>query len=348
MDNIKSKIESLLFISAKPMTISQLSGLLKKSPKEVGGAGDELVEDYKRNGGGIQIIKNGSKYQMVSSPENAHLVQEFIKDETTGELSRPSLEALTIIAYRGPITKIELDRIRGVNCALIIRNLLLRGLIEGRADKIKKETYYRVTLDFIRFLGINDIKELPDYEKLNQDDTIDRVLAGSEEGQSGPAADTGLSDGDNEEVVPDDGNGEGEDRSGDDAAEEAEDTDEEENADDLTENPDAEEFGSDEDEADEEDDDNDEADDDNDEATEEEELEEGIDIVSGDEEEESVDNNAEEDGLDEEETDLISGDDEENTDDLTEDPVAEEYGSDEDEADEEDPDGEEENEKPEN
>ena len=118
---------------------------------------------------------------MVSSPENAELVQEFIKDETTGELSRPSLEALTIIAYRGPVSKIDLDRIRGVNCSLILRNLLLRGLIEGKFDKQKQETYYTVTLDFTRFLGLSEIKELPDFEKLNKDDTISRFLDGEKE-----------------------------------------------------------------------------------------------------------------------------------------------------------------------
>ncbi len=177
---IKSKIESLLFISAKPMTVKQLSGLIKKDAKEIKRAGDELVEEYKNKNRGIQIIKNGSKYQMVSSPENAKLVRDFIKDETTGELSRPSMETLTIIAYRGPISKIDLDRIRGVNCSLIVRNLLLRGLIEGKTDGKKKETYYTVTFDFIRFLGINDISELPDYERLNKDDTLDRMLAGEE------------------------------------------------------------------------------------------------------------------------------------------------------------------------
>ena len=178
---IKSKIESLLFISAKPMTVKQISGLLRVKDSDIKKAGDELVEEYKNNKRGIQIIKNGSKFQMVSSPENAKVVQDFIKDETTGELTRPSLETLTIIAYRGPISKIDLDRIRGVNCSLIIRNLLLRGLIESKADSKKKETYYTVTFDFIRFLGINDINELPDYEKLNKDDMIDRFLAGTEE-----------------------------------------------------------------------------------------------------------------------------------------------------------------------
>jgi segregation and condensation protein B len=70
----------------------------------------------------------------------------------------------------------DLDRIRGVNCSLILRNLLLRGLIEGKFDKVKNDTYYTVTFDFIRFMGLNDIKELPDYEKLHKDDTIDRML----------------------------------------------------------------------------------------------------------------------------------------------------------------------------
>lgn len=181
---INSKIESLLFISAKPMSAKQLADLLKKdisknsaqAIKEVTKAGDELVEEYKNNKKGVQIIKSGTKYQMVSSPENAKLIQEFIQDETTGELSRPSLETLTIIAYRSPISKLDLDRIRGVNCSLILRNLLLRGLVEANVDKKKNETYYSVSFDFIRFLGINDISELPDYERLSKDDTIDRVL----------------------------------------------------------------------------------------------------------------------------------------------------------------------------
>ena len=175
--SIKSKIESLLFISAKPMAVSQLAGLLKIDKKEIIKNADELLADYKNSQAGMQIIKGGGKYQTVSAPANAKAVQEFIKDETTGELTRPSLEALTIIAYRGPVTKIDLDRIRGVNCALILRNLLIRGLIEGKFDKKKNETYYTATFDFIRFLGLNDLKDLPDYARLNQDDTIDRLLS---------------------------------------------------------------------------------------------------------------------------------------------------------------------------
>lgn len=180
MSSIKSKIESLLFISAKPMTVNQLADLLKADKKEIIKSAHELLDNYKNNQHGIQIINDGVKYQMVSSPANGKIIQKFIKDETTGELSRPSLEALTIIAYRGPVSKIDLDRIRGVNCALILRNLLLRGLIEGKFDKKKNETYYTATFDFIRFLGLNNLSDLPDYARLHQDETIDRMLEANE------------------------------------------------------------------------------------------------------------------------------------------------------------------------
>lgn len=180
MSRIKSKIESLLFISAKPMSTKQLAGLLKTKVEDVKKAGESLVDEYLGKKRGVQIIKNASKFQMVSSADNAKLVQEFLSDETSGELSRPSMETLTIIAYRGPISKISLDRIRGVNCSLILRNLLLRGLVEMKESKDKEESFYTVSFDFIRFLGINKVEELPDFERLHKDDTIDRVLEDGE------------------------------------------------------------------------------------------------------------------------------------------------------------------------
>lgn len=176
MEKLKSKIESLLFLSGRPMSVREISDLTKEEVKVVEEAGEKLIIDYKEKNSGLQIIRNGASLQMVTTPENASLAQEFVKDETTGELSRPSLETLTIIAYRGPVSKTDLDRIRGINCSLILRNLLLRGLITSREDKKMDMCYYTVTFDFLRFLGLNEIKELPDYEKLSQDDTIDRLL----------------------------------------------------------------------------------------------------------------------------------------------------------------------------
>ncbi|MCX6792799.1 MAG: SMC-Scp complex subunit ScpB [Candidatus Falkowbacteria bacterium] len=174
---MKSSLESLLFVAAKPLKVKDLADLVKKSVEEVTKALDELALEYETTKRGMEIIKQGSTYQMVTAPSEAALIKEFVKDETMGELSKPSVEALTIIAYRGPISKTDLDRIRGVNCALILRNLLLHGLIEAKVDKKKDETYYTVTLDFVRFLGIKDIADLPDYARLSVDDSLDRMLA---------------------------------------------------------------------------------------------------------------------------------------------------------------------------
>jgi segregation and condensation protein B len=176
MENLKSKIESLLFLSGRPMSERELAELTKSEIKDVAEAGRILMAESLEKKSGMQIIKNGTSFQMVTAPENAELIQRFVKDETTGELSRPSLETLTIIAYRGPVAKTDLDRIRGINCSLILRNLLIRGLVDVREDKKKDESYYTVTFDFLRFLGLNNVNELPDYQKLSQDDTIERIL----------------------------------------------------------------------------------------------------------------------------------------------------------------------------
>jgi segregation and condensation protein B len=176
MNELKSKIESLLFLSGRPMSERELAELTKGEIKDIAEAGRILMAESLEKKSGLQIIKNGTSFQMVTAPENAELVQQFVKDETTGELSRPSLETLTIIAYRGPVAKTDLDRIRGINCSLILRNLLIRGLIDSREDKKKDESYYTVTFDFLRFLGLNNVNELPDFQKLSQDDTIERIL----------------------------------------------------------------------------------------------------------------------------------------------------------------------------
>lgn len=174
---LKSQIESLLFVSLKPLSLKDMVAATAAKIKELEEALAELTADYNQGERGLAIIKNNGQYQLTTAAANASLVQEFLKDETSGELSQPSLEALTIIAYRGPIAKLELDMIRGVNCGLIIRNLLLRGLIEEKFEKSKNENYYTVTHDFVRFLGLGSVEELPDYQKLNQAQSLNTVLA---------------------------------------------------------------------------------------------------------------------------------------------------------------------------
>lgn len=165
--SLKSQLESLLFVSLKPLAVKELASLLKSKSGEIEEALKSLGSDYQNNERGLTLIKNNNQYQIATAGASAALIQEFLKDETSGELSQPSLEALTIIAYRGPLAKLEIEKIRGVNCSLIIRNLLLRGLIEEKFDKITNENYYTVTHDFIRFLGLREVAALPDYDKLH-------------------------------------------------------------------------------------------------------------------------------------------------------------------------------------
>jgi segregation and condensation protein B len=173
---LKSQIESLLFVSIKALSLRELGTFFSKSDNEIKEAIEELNKDYKKRKSGLIIILNNKKYQLSSAPENAKIVKDFLKDESSGELSQPSLEALTIIAYRGPISKLEIERIRGVNCSLILRNLLIRGLIEESFDKKKQENYYSVSHDFVRFLGLKSIDKLPDYENLNKSDLVNEFL----------------------------------------------------------------------------------------------------------------------------------------------------------------------------
>ena len=177
MATLKSKIESLLFISNQPFSVKKLADLTKSERDKVEEAVKELMAGYNQEGKGMAVQKIGDNVQMVTSADNSKLVKDYIKEETTGELTRPALETLTIVAYRGPISRAEIEQIRGVNCAIILRNLLMRGLVEGKEDKKKMQTSYNITFDFLKFLGLNEQSELPDYDKLNSSESLEKILS---------------------------------------------------------------------------------------------------------------------------------------------------------------------------
>lgn len=183
--SLESKIESLLFVAAKPLSVKKIAELAKAEDGQVKESLKKLMTKYNQPDNGINLLENGSSYQLATGSLNRKLVQDFLKDEMTGELSKPSLETLTIIAYRGPVTKPEIEQIRGVNCSLILRNLLIRGLIQSEDDKKAMKTYYSITFDFMRYLGLTEIKDLPNYEKLNQDENMSALLTKPETDDTG-------------------------------------------------------------------------------------------------------------------------------------------------------------------
>ncbi len=175
MQKIANQIEAILFIAGKSVSYKKLSELVGTSVEDVKKALEILKDKYLSGTSGVMLMEHGGSVQFVTSPDVKDVVEEFIKDELTGEMTKPQLETLTIIAYRGPILKEELELIRGVNCSLILRNLMMRGLVEVVKDK--EGDKYQVTMDFLRFLGVSSVEELPDYEELSKHQNVEELIS---------------------------------------------------------------------------------------------------------------------------------------------------------------------------
>jgi segregation and condensation protein B len=172
---IRSKLESILFAAGKPLSLKKLADMLETTSAEVEKAVQELEQAYRDGGHGLEIILHQGEAVMATRPEHSTLVKDFIKSEELGDLTRPQLEALSILAYRGPLLKAELEQVRGVNCSLILRNLMIRGLVE----QINEETglpRYQVTVDFLRYLGVASVTELPEYAALARDENLSQAM----------------------------------------------------------------------------------------------------------------------------------------------------------------------------
>jgi segregation and condensation protein B len=177
LDQLKSVIESLLFISGEPVKISKLAKIAEVSKEDVENALMMLKAEYPSQKRGIAIIRKEDEVQMATSPENAPFIDKIVKSDLQEALSNASLEVLSIVAYRGPITRTEIEAIRGVNCTYTLRNLLMRGLIERIENPKDLRGYiYKISFDFLKKLGVDDVKKLPDYDNLNKDERISSII----------------------------------------------------------------------------------------------------------------------------------------------------------------------------
>lgn len=168
-------IEATLFAAGKPLTIRKLAELMDVKADEVEDALEALQERL-QEGSGLMLQEYGKELELVTKPEAAEIVKKVIKDEEQAELTRASLEALTILAYRGPMTRPEIEQIRGIQSSLILRNLMIRGLVEQKDDERLGQPTYAVTFDFMNHLGLSSVKELPDYEALRGNAAISDML----------------------------------------------------------------------------------------------------------------------------------------------------------------------------
>jgi len=173
---INSSIESILFVASKPLTAKKIAAVLKVPEENVETVLGELAEKYSGEESGIVLLQSNDEWQMVSNPDNKEATENFVKAEVSGELTRPQLETLTVISYCGPITKPELEQIRGVNCSLILRNLMMRGLVKEADDLTALLPTFEVTMEYLRHLGIMSLTELPEYAALHQHQYVTKTL----------------------------------------------------------------------------------------------------------------------------------------------------------------------------
>lgn len=162
MSNLESKIEAIIFFKNEPVTVKELSKLLGESGEAVKEALRNLQKFYKDRG--IVLASDGEYTSFGTHPHLSEFIQKLQKEEFSRELGRAGLETLAIVLYKGPVSRREIDHIRGVNSSFILRNLLIRGLIERASDLSGERSYiYKATLKLLEYLGVTKLEDLPDY-----------------------------------------------------------------------------------------------------------------------------------------------------------------------------------------
>ena len=169
-DHLKPIVEALIFASPEPITPKTLFKLLDGEPREdVQAALDALKADYERPGG-LQIVEVAGGYQIVTRADLHEWVRKLFHERMTSKLSVQALETLAVIAYRQPITSIEVTEIRGVNTSGVLNTLLERHLIKivGRKQVVGRPFLYATTKEFLIRFGLNDLADLPKVEDMTE------------------------------------------------------------------------------------------------------------------------------------------------------------------------------------
>lgn len=171
---IKSVIESLLFVSGEPLSIKDITNALESNIKVVKEVLDEMVLEYDNEKRGIKLISINGEYQLVTKAENGDYIQKLLKKNKRQSLSQASLESLAIIAYKQPITRVDIDEIRGVKSESAMQRLIEKDLIKevGRLEVPGRPILFGTTEEFLRQFGLRELNELPSLDIYNEDNSI--------------------------------------------------------------------------------------------------------------------------------------------------------------------------------
>ncbi|MDP2598984.1 MAG: SMC-Scp complex subunit ScpB [Candidatus Liptonbacteria bacterium] len=166
LDNKLAELEALLFIHGEPLPVKKIASILDIKNEEIA----ELLEGFKQRleaeNRGLTLVMDGEKVQLATKAKFGKILEKFVKDELSEELTPASLETLSAIIYFAPITRSRLEYLRGVNSSFILRSLLLRGLVERFPDPLRQNQYlYRPTFELLKHIGLEKREDMPDFEK---------------------------------------------------------------------------------------------------------------------------------------------------------------------------------------
>ena len=165
---LKQKIEALLFYRNEPTELKEFTKLTGASADDVRSALGVIEGEYRDRG--MVLMQEGDRYMFATSPNVGEFLKKIIQDENTRELGKAGLETLAVILYRGPVTRSDVDHIRGVNSSFIVRNLLVRGLIERVPNPSDSRSFlYKTSFELLQHLGVTKVEDLPEYEKAQEE-----------------------------------------------------------------------------------------------------------------------------------------------------------------------------------
>jgi len=166
--DLSKKIEAILFWKGEPISIKKLSAAVSATEEETKSAVDALENSLKERG--LVIVKKEDEVMLGTSPDLSSLIEKLTKEELVRDLGKAGLETLSIVLYQGPISRSEIDYIRGVNSTFILRNLMIRGLVERVQNPGDQRSFlYKATFDLLQYLGVSKIEDLPEFSQVKAD-----------------------------------------------------------------------------------------------------------------------------------------------------------------------------------
>lgn len=174
--NLEAQIEAILFINGEAIPFVTLQKILDIEPEELEGALEGYRKMLEERSGGLTLVTDSKSARLAVKSEYQAILESLVKSELQAGLSKAALEVLAMVAYLGPVARVEIDAIRGVNSSFTLRNLAIRGLIERKGNPSDARGYvYEASMQFLTTLGMENIQALPGYQSIRNDERLNTL-----------------------------------------------------------------------------------------------------------------------------------------------------------------------------